>query len=342
MPKSASQPLSSSKSKRGAEDKENRGPKGENGETSGDVERLTRKIRRLEDALADAESERDDAVKLFEELQALRNTKVEQQLDRVKEKAMEKHQLQEKLISTLKERVKSLESAASLSTSAEGAFGGSATLRDGNPTKATPVESKNEGSSELAAELRKLKDEMASKEKDWKLERSSLQDHVRQLERENKAEREASKAALNKAKAVQPSSSVEGAGNAGSEDADKVRSLYEDLTGLTISSVETYDARHGHRRFRGVFANQGYHHLQLCLEESTSDIASSSDKASRKPVSAPRKRQDLVYIPQIQEDRDADLLKAGTLPSFFLGQIRFDRESGVKFLDKLHRGLERK
>ncbi|KAL9939017.1 hypothetical protein V8E36_001830 [Tilletia maclaganii] len=335
MPKSASQPLSSSKSKRGAEDKENRGPKGENGETSGDVERLTRKIRRLEDALADAESERDDAVKLFEELQALRNTKVEQQLDRVKEKAMEKHQLQEKLISTLKERVKSLESAASLSTSAEGAFGGSATLRDGNPTKATPVESKNEGSSELAAELRKLKDEMASKEKDWKLERSSLQDHgkcscvdaripesaadatmntftVRQLERENKAEREASKAALNKAKAVQPSSSVEGAGNAGSEDADKVRSLYEDLTGLTISSVETYDARHGHRRFRGVFANQGYHHLQLCLEESTSDIASSSDKASRKPVSAPRKRQDLVYIPQIQEDRDADLLKAGT------------------------------
>ncbi|KAK0532414.1 hypothetical protein OC835_003335 [Tilletia horrida] len=352
MSKSASQPAtfssskSSSTTKRSAEDKENRASQKDAhfaGDASAEVERLTRKVKRLEDALADTESERDAAVKHFEELQAVRNTKVEQQLDRVKEKAMEKHKLQEKLISSLKEQVKSLEATVSSGLIAvENASAGSSTARDAPaPSASTSSGTRDAGTSEMAAELKKLRDEMAKRERDWKIERSSLQDQVRQLERENKAEREASKAALQKAAKNSHTTSGEAPAASHNDDADKIRALYEDLTGLTISSVETYDSRHGFRRFRGVFASPGYHHLQLCVEESTSDLPPSSDKNARKPGSAPRKRQDLVYIPQIQEDRDAELLKAGTFPSFFLGQIRFDRSSSVKFLDKLHRGLER-
>ncbi|KAE8215926.1 hypothetical protein CF327_g844 [Tilletia walkeri] len=354
MPKtSSSQPVSgtskSSSSKKTSEDKENRAISKKDaqpftGDATAEVERLTRKIKRLEESLADMEAERDGAVKHFEELQAVRNTKVEQQLERVKEKAIEKHQLQEKLISTLKERVKALEATTSLTATAataEGSAGSSSTLRNAGTAASAPAGGRDEGTSEMAAELKKMRDSMAKREREWELERSSLNDQVRQLERENKAEREASKAALQKANNKHPTS-TETAGSPVNEDADKIRTLYEDLTGLTIRSVETYDNRHGYRRFRGVFANQGYHHLQLCLEESATEVPSTSDKSSRKPTSAPRKRDELVYIPQIQDDRDAELLKAGTLPAFFLGQIRFDRGSGVKFLDKLHRGLERK
>ncbi|KAK0562044.1 hypothetical protein OC861_005522 [Tilletia horrida] len=351
---SASQAASSAKAGSGSSkraktdssaDKENRNGLEDDAASSGDavaeVERLSKRLRRLEEDLEDMEAERDAAVKQFETLQVLRQTKVEQQLERVKEKAMEKHQLQEKLISTLKDRVKSVENTnEALKANGYNIATGSTTTFEAVPS------SRMEDDSETAAELKKLKDEMTRKERDWKLERSSLQDQVRQLERENKAEREASKAALQKARGPHAAASESGPSHgAGNEDAEKVRALYEDLTGLTISSVETYDPRQGHRRFRGVFASQGFHHLQLCLEESTSDISSNGDKASstsRSKPPAPRKRHDLVYIPQVQEDRDAELISAGTLPAYFLGQIRFERSSGVKFFDKLHRGLERK
>ncbi|CAD6887802.1 unnamed protein product [Tilletia controversa] len=357
MPKaSSSQPVSgsskSSSSKKTSEDKENRAAGKQDaqqhsvGDAAGEVERLTSKIKLLEGHLADMEAEREGDVKHFEELQGLRNKKMEQQLERVKEKAMGKHQLQEKLISTLKERVKALEatitSLAAAPSNGEGSAGSASTVRNVGTSASAQASNRDEGTSEMAAELKKLRESMARREQEWELERSSLKDQVRQLERENKAEREASKAALQKTNGTHQAVK-EPAGNPLNEGTDKIRALYEDLTGLTISSVETYDSRNGYRRFRGVFANQGYHHLQLCLEESASEVPpSTAEKSSRKPAMAPRKRQELVYIPQIQDDRDAELLKAGTLPAFFLGQIRFDRSSGVKFLDKLHRGLERK
>lgn len=75
--------------------------------------------------------------------------------------------------------------------------------------------------------------------------------------------------------------------------------------------------------------------LQLWLEESTSDLPATEDDGP----GAKNGRKDLVYYPQLEDDRDAAVLASERLPEHFKDTLRFDRASGVKFLDQLKRGL---
>lgn len=52
-------------------------------------------------------------------------------------------------------------------------------------------------------------------------------------------------------------------------------------------------------------------------------------------------RDDLVYIPHLDETRDAALLDSPTMPSHFLEQIRFERNAATKFLTSLQKGLKK-
>ncbi len=83
------------------------------------------------------------------------------------------------------------------------------------------------------------------------------------------------------------------------EDEKAVRKLYEDLTGLVITGVEPLSPPSSLRRFKAIFAQEDYYSVLMDLEESTSKIASSG-----------KMRDDIVYVPRIEEDRDGDCWRA--------------------------------
>lgn len=57
--------------------------------------------------------------------------------------------------------------------------------------------------------------------------------------------------------------------------------------------------------------------------------------------SVARQREDLVYTPNFDVDRDAELLRSGRLPAYLKESIRFERTTAVKFLNTLHKRLDR-
>jgi hypothetical protein len=122
----------------------------------------------------------------------------------------------------------------------------------------------------------------------------------------------------------------------GAGDERAVRRLYEDLTGIVVNKVERVEGHEDFRRFHAIFACAGYHDLEIKLDESTSDLPSS---VSTTKLGEPR--EDLVYTPTLDEDRDAELLESGKLPAFLKDSIRFERATAVKFLSTLHKRLDR-
>lgn len=122
----------------------------------------------------------------------------------------------------------------------------------------------------------------------------------------------------------------------GSPDAGAVKRMYEDLTGFVVTDVEICDEEQDLRRFRIIFAGAGYYgalmltDLQFSLEESRAEQGSPG-----------RVREDLVYIPHIDEQRDAALLESQNMPDHFLEQIRFERSVATKFLAALHKSLKK-
>lgn len=76
--------------------------------------------------------------------------------------------------------------------------------------------------------------------------------------------------------------------------------------------------------------------LEIKLEESTSDLPSIVPGSTSGGL-----REDLVYSPNLDADRDAELLQSGRLPEFLKGSIRFERATAVKFLSTLHKKLDR-
>lgn len=70
--------------------------------------------------------------------------------------------------------------------------------------------------------------------------------------------------------------------------------------------------------------------LQFSLEESRTEDGSPD-----------RVREDLVYIPHIDDERDAALLASENMPDHFLEQIRFERSVANKFLAALHKSLKK-
>lgn len=126
-----------------------------------------------------------------------------------------------------------------------------------------------------------------------------------------------------------------GSSQMGMGDERAVRRLYEDLTGLMINKVEQVDGRENFRRFHAIFACAGYHDLEIKLEESNSDLPSIVPTTSNGP------REDLIYTPTLDKDRDAELLQSGRLPEFLKDSIRFERATSVKFMTTLHKRLDR-
>jgi hypothetical protein len=52
-------------------------------------------------------------------------------------------------------------------------------------------------------------------------------------------------------------------------------------------------------------------------------------------------REDLVYIPTMDADRDADIIASARLPSYLMEPLRFERSTAVRFLDVLHKRLDK-
>jgi len=68
------------------------------------------------------------------------------------------------------------------------------------------------------------------------------------------------------------------------------------------------------------------------LEESESDVTSRENS---------RVRQDLLYVPALDLDRDAEILNSGHLPSYLKESLRFERSTAVRFMNTLHKKLDR-
>lgn len=72
--------------------------------------------------------------------------------------------------------------------------------------------------------------------------------------------------------------------------------------------------------------------LEMKLEESESEVSSSATS---------RTRQDLIYVPALDPDRDAEILTSGHLPSYLKESLRFERSTAVRFMNTLHKKLDR-
>ena len=82
--------------------------------------------------------------------------------------------------------------------------------------------------------------------------------------------------------------------------------------------------------------------LQFSLEEPKLVVPSSSSSSRDRGYTLPPQiRDDFVYIPHIDQTRDADLLASQNMPDHFLEQIRFERGAAIKFLTSLHRSLKK-
>lgn len=68
------------------------------------------------------------------------------------------------------------------------------------------------------------------------------------------------------------------------------------------------------------------------LDESESNVPSSDGT---------HPRQDLVYTPALDPDRDAEILASGRLPSWLKESLRIERPTGVRFMNTLHKKLDR-
>jgi len=241
----------------------------------------------------------------FDELYSLRHTEPERNLLEWQKMAEQKSKKAEEYIAILKKQVESLSHHSQ--------------ERNG-PTMPSVNERENKDFTSLQLEL----EDMRKREKQLKEENAR---QARQLE------------SLRLQTGTSTSSTAYrlglGSSQMGMGDERAVRRLYEDLTGLMINKVEQVEGREDFRRFHAIFACAGYHDLEIKLEESTSDLPSIVPGTSNGP------REDLVYTPTLDQDRDAELLQSGRLPEFLKDSIRFERATSVKFMTTLHKRLDR-
>ncbi|CEH14215.1 Monopolin complex, subunit Csm1/Pcs1 [Ceraceosorus bombacis] len=271
------------------------------------------RIAELEERLEQMTAEKDAVQSEFDSLRELRKSEPERALAELKRVAESRAKHQKEMINTLKIRLDTAERRVR-ALEADGRSAGSAhmsTTAVDDATLATVLNERDDARAEVERLQKELREEVASSQ------------------------------ALMKQRLPSSSATAQAPVRPTSESAahDRaIRTLYEDLTGLVINNVETFDKEKDFRRFKTVFACPGYHDLQLTLEEGASKLPSSVNSTS--PASS-KERKDLIYIPHIDEDRDSALLKSG-MPSYLLESIKFDRNLGVKFMVKLYKGLSSK
>lgn len=247
--------------------------------------------------------ERDEVQEQFDELRELRLTEPERTLSEWKKVSEKQKKYSEDYIKTLKKQVAALEKHTSSSSTVE-------------------ASSSND---------RRLEQQLSqSQQREARLQ-EKLELLSKQLEQSSSRHTPTSRMAMQ---------ARVGSGALSGSDERAVRRLYEDLTGLVVNKVEQIDPHaaqaDGHRRFHAIFACAGYHDLEVKLEESLSDFPTSVATQSSAGL-----REDLVYTPHFDVDRDAELLQSGRLPDYLKENIRFERTTAVKFLNTLHKRLDR-
>lgn len=80
-----------------------------------------------------------------------------------------------------------------------------------------------------------------------------------------------------------------------------------------------------------------YPELQCTLEETQQRIGSHPARST----STAEVRNDLIYIPYLDDERDAALLASTRVPDHFLQQIKFDRAVTTNFLATLLQALRK-
>ncbi|SPO22714.1 uncharacterized protein UTRI_01392 [Ustilago trichophora] len=303
----------------------------------------------LEERFERIRMERDEIQAQYDELRQLRQTAPEQALDEFKKVAEARYRHDKDLINSLKVKVEAAEKRAKDAEGGGAAAGGdrSISILNASVRESVQPETPDHRIEEMEKQHRKELAEAARQQK-------RLEDDVRTYKLQLEQEIAQSKALLAAASAAPASSSSTGIANghprsgiknsateptaasaslAAMEDEKAVRKLYEDLTGLVITGVERIDPHESFRRFKAIFAQEDYYSILMDLEESSSKISGSSSAAKG------QMRDDIVYVPKIDDDRDRELLDSKMVPQEWLDALRFDRQMLFKWYEKTRKAL---
>ncbi|EPQ31713.1 uncharacterized protein PFL1_01046 [Pseudozyma flocculosa PF-1] len=300
----------------------------------------SKRERALEDKLQRMTEERDEIQNQLDELRQLRNTKAEETLEALRKAAETRHKHDKDLINSLKARAEAAERRA---REAEANGGGAADRSMSIVGMRTPSVASTSNAPQVEELEKRHRKEMAEAAKVQR----KLEDDVNKYKAKLEEEIATSKALLEKAhlgsSASTSSSQAAGKGRAATElaltaqqheDEKAIRRLYEDLTGLVVTGVETYDAKEKYKRFKMLFANDAYHSLVFTLEEFEALFDPPAGSRSTQKV----KREQFCYEPQLDEDRDRAFLEAD-VPEMWHETIRFHRDMAFPFFNKLKGAL---
>lgn len=287
----------------------------------------------LEERLERIRHERDEVQSQYDALREIRNTGPEQALEEFKKVAESRHRHDKDLINSLKVKIEAAEKRAKEADGGAGTADRSMSILAGVRESVQP-ETPDHRIEELEKQHKK---EMAEAVRAQR----RLEEDVRTLQSQLDQEVKQSKALLAAASSSSaPNSSSRSAAKtatettaastslAAMEDEKAVRKLYEDLTGLVITAVERIDPSAPFRRFKAIFAQEDYYSVLMDLEESSSKIGGAS-----------KMRDDIVYVPKVEEDRDGELLRSKMVPQEWLEALRFDRSMLFKWYEKTRKAL---
>lgn len=296
----------------------------------------------LEDDLDRIKNERDQIQGQYDELRQLRHTVPEHALEDFKRTAESRYRHDKDLISSLKSKVEAAEKRARESSGAPDRSASilANSVRDSvQPDLPDFEEMEKKHRRELADAARaqrKLEDEVRT----YKLQ---LEQEIAQ----SKALLAAASNGSSTAAAVSRTAKSAADTNArlslpASEHETAVRKLYEDLTGIVITGVEEIHSDQSskaapakaYKRFKAVFAQEGYHSLSFSLEESHSVVQDDDVHRGKKHL-----RQDMVYVPTLDEDRDRALLDDDGVPKAWKESIRFVKTSLFTWYEKTRKIL---
>ena len=299
----------------------------------------------LEERLERIRAERDEIQAQYDELRQLRHTAPEQALDEYKKVAGARYRHDKDLVNSLKVKVEAAEKRAKEAEGGAAAGGDrSISILNASVRESVQPETPDHRLEELEKQHRK---EMAEAVRQQKRLEEDVRTYKLQLEQEI-AQSKALLAAASAAPASSSSANAHASSRPGAkastepsaastslaamEDEKAVRKLYEDLTGLVITGVERIDPAESFRRFKAIFAQEDYYSILMDLEESSSKVSSSTTGKTQL-------RDDIVYVPKIDDDRDSELLNSEMVPQEWLDALRFDRQMLFKWYEKTRKAL---
>lgn len=294
---------------------------------------VSKREQMLEERVDSLRTERDEIQSQYDELRQLRNTAPEQALEEFKKAAEARYRHDKDLIASLKVKVEAAERRAKEPESGD---------RSMSILNASVRESLAPQPSDRLEEMEKQhKKELAEAQRVQKRLEEDVRNYKLQLEQEiaqSKALLAAASSSAPTSTAAKPAkstteSTAASTSLAAMEDEKAVRKLYEDLTGLVVTGVERISPSKPYRRFKAIFAQEDYYSILMDLEESSSKVSGASGNGKEGT------RDDIVYVPKIDEDRDSELLNSDMVPQEWLDALRFDRNMLFKWYEKTRKAL---